>query len=169
MKKTFSFLLLILTSSITISQEKNSNTEITKIIVVRHAEKIDDGSKNPSLSDIGKLRAKKLDMLFADLKLDALYSTPFSRTTETLQPIANSRNLEIINYSPNNKNFSQNLLLNQKGKTIMIVGHSNTCPDLVNSLINETKFNPLNENEYGKIWIITFKNGQLIDCVLLNY
>jgi 2,3-bisphosphoglycerate-dependent phosphoglycerate mutase len=146
-----------------------SQDEITKIIVVRHAEKENDGTKNPSLSEVGKIRAEKLKNFFTDVKIDKLYSTNYKRTIETLQPIAASKKLDIVNYNPNDLNFGKNLISMDKGKTVLVVGHSNTCPKLVNSLIDESKYQNLDENDYGKIWIVTFKNDKKIDCILLNY
>lgn len=166
MIKNTVFLVLLFVSPLIFSQE---NSEITKIIIVRHAEKMTDGSKNPPLSDVGKLRAEKLKDLFTDVKIDKLFSTPYLRTKATLQPIATTRSLDITDYNPSDKSFSENLLKNEKGKTIVIVGHSNSSPELVNRLLQNKKFSQLDETEYGKLWIITFKNEQLIDCILLNY
>lgn len=151
------------------SQKKTTSDEITRIIIVRHAEKNNDVNKNPSLSEAGKIRAERLNALLNDFKIDALYSTPFARTTETLEPIAKARNLEPKNYNPNEKNLALNLFNNEKGKTILVAGHSNTCPGLANVLINESKYSDIDESDYGKIWIITFKNDTLADCIVLNY
>jgi hypothetical protein len=54
------------------------------------------------------------------------------------------------------------------GQTIIIAGHSNTAPDLVNQLLNEKKYASLNENEFGKIWILTVNSGKVLSCILLN-
>ncbi len=151
------------------SQNKAISDKITRIIIVRHAEKENDGNKNPSLSIAGKGRAKRLNALLNDLKIDVLYSTPYARTTETLQPIADAKNLEITTYNPNEKKFALNLFNNEKGKTIIVAGHSNTCPILANILINESKYREIDESDYGKIWIITFKNETLTDCIVINY
>lgn len=151
------------------SQNKATSEEITQIIIVRHAEKENDGNKNPSLSKIGVARAERLNKMLNEFKIDALYSTPYARTTETLKPISNTRNLEIKIYNPNEKNFALNLLNNEKGKTIIVAGHSNTCPTLANILMNESKYSDIDESDYGKIWIINFKNNTLADCIVLNY
>jgi 2,3-bisphosphoglycerate-dependent phosphoglycerate mutase len=169
MGKKIAFLLLILVSSLSFAQKNRSGNEITKIILVRHAEKLNDGSKNPSLSEIGKIRAEKLKDMFADVKIDKLFSTPYLRTKETLEPLSINRNLPIIEYNPGDKSFAENLLIYEKGKTIVVVGHSNTCPELVNNLLKMEKFKALTETEYNKIWMLTFKNEELIDCVLLNF
>jgi phosphohistidine phosphatase SixA len=169
MTRKIVFIALLLISTITFSQENASNNDITKIIILRHAEKMVDGSKNPSLSEIGKMRAIKLKDMLADIKIDKLFSTPYLRTKQTLEPLSISKNLPISDYNPSDKSFAENLILQQKGKTVVIAGHSNSSPELVNSLLKYTKFSQLDEMEYGKLWIITFKNEQLIDCVLLNY
>ncbi|WNM19983.1 phosphoglycerate mutase family protein [Flavobacterium capsici] len=165
MKKNIFLIIFALSTCLNVF----SQDEITKIIVARHAEKENDGTKNPSLSEAGKIRAEKLKDLFVDVKIDKLFSTNYKRTIETLQPIAASKKLDIVNYNPNDLSFAKDLISTEKGKTVLVVGHSNTCPKLVNSLIDESKYQNLDENDYGKIWIITFKNDKKIDCILLNY
>ena len=166
MKKNILLLPILLFSSFAFSQQ---NEEITRIIIVRHAEKNDDGSKNPSLSAEGKLRAERLNKMLSEFKIDKLYATPYARTKETLEPIATTRKLEINKYGPLDKDFAKNLVNNEKGRTIVLAGHSNTCPPLVNALIKEEKYTELDESDYGKIWILTFRNEQPADCILLNY
>ena len=48
----------------------------------------------------------------------------------------------------------------QKGKTILIVGHSNTVPAMVNHLLKEEKLEQLGENEYDKIFIVQIADNQ---------
>lgn len=166
MKKNILLIPILLFSSLSFSQTENEET--TRIIIVRHAEK-SDNSKNPALSEAGKIRAEKLNKMLAEFKIDKLYSTPYTRTMQTLQPIAVSRKLEINNYDPGDTDFAKKLIQAEKGKTIVIAGHSNTCPLLVNSLIDFQKYQDIDETDYGKIWIVTFKNEHLTDCILLNY
>ena len=61
------------------------------------------------------------------------------------------------------------MLENEEGRTSVIVGHSNSIPFLVNQLVAEEKFSALSEDIYSKLWILTFFNGVLIDCSLLNF
>lgn len=166
MKEKILLLPILLFSSFVFAQQ---NEGITKIIIVRHAEKNKDNSDNPSLSADGKIRAERLNKMLSELKIDKLYATPYARTHETLQPIAIARKMQIANFSPSDKDFAKNLVYNEKGKTIVIAGHSNTCPALVNNLIKEDKYKELDESDYGKIWILTFRNEQPTDCILLNY
>lgn len=165
MKKNILLLPILLFSSFAFSQ----NGELTRIIIVRHAEKNNDGTQNPSLSAEGKLRAERLNKMLNEFQIDKLYATPYARAKETLQPIAAARKLEINKYGPLDKDFAKNLVGNEKGKTIVIAGHSNTCPPLVNALIKQDKYEELDESDYGKIWILTFRDDQPTDCILLNY
>lgn len=146
-------------------QEKDNL--ITKIILVRHAEKTNDGTTNPSLSEVGLNRAKRLSELLSEVKIDEAYSTPYKRTTETLTPLCESKNIKITSYDTKDTQFVEKKI--KSGKTIIIAGHSNTIPYLVNKLIKEDKYREIDEDDYGKIWVLIFKNGEFIDLTLLNY
>lgn len=146
-------------------QEKDNL--ITKIILVRHAEKTNDGTTNPSLSEVGLNRAKRLSELLSEVKIDEAYSTPYKRTTETLTPLCESKNIKITSYDAKDTQFVEKKI--KSGKTIIIAGHSNTIPYLVNKLIKEDKYREIDEDDYGKMWVFIFKNGEFIDLTLLNY
>src|SRR5690606_37698994 len=84
-----SFILLILPNwLIAQNSEFVEDSGTTKIILVRHAEKENDGSKDPSLSAEGQKRAEKLNEFLSDTKIDGLYATPYKRTLETLKVIS---------------------------------------------------------------------------------
>lgn len=168
MKKTvlfFFFCALFCSAQETI----NSNNKITKIILLRHAEKEKDGSKDPKLSELGLQRAEKLSLMLSDFSIDKLFATNYIRTKETLSVISKKNNLAIINYDAKDANFAKNLVKNELGKTVIIVGHSNTIPKLANVLIKKDTYTDLLENEYGKLWILTFSNEELVDCSLFNF
>lgn len=160
----------LLFASISLAQKSNENqTAITKIIIVRHAEKADDGTKNPPLSPEGLQRAERLSTMFSDLNISKLYATPYLRTNQTLTPLSQIFNIAIDSYDPSDADFAKNLVQKNKGKTVVIAGHSNSSPTLVNRLIQSEKYQKLDESEFGKMWMLTFENNQLIDCILLNY
>ena len=169
MKNLLTLIFIICFSVANFAQKGNDSLpKITKLILVRHAEK-KDASTDTELSEKGKLRAQRLSYMFADVKIDILYSTPYNRTKQTLAFVATEKGLKIETYNPNDIAFSTTLLENNLGKTALIVGHSNTIPNLVNFLIGENKYTQLEENEFGKIWVLTFIDKNLVDCVLLNY
>lgn len=169
MKKTILIILFYLIITPSFGQNDSiSNAEKTQFILVRHAEKL-DASKNPELSELGKKRAEKLSEILKDVSVDKLYATNYLRTQNTLLPISQRTDLTIETYDPNDINFSSNLISENEGKTVVISGHSNSTPKLVNQLIGKEVYKPLDENEYGKIWIITFLGNAFVSCIVLNY
>src|SRR3546814_4965489 len=53
---------------------------VATYVVVRHAEKVDDGSRDPSLTDAGRARAHALAELLRSRDVVAVYATDFRRT-----------------------------------------------------------------------------------------
>ena len=171
MRKLHVFLWIgLLFTAVSLAQTSNEyRTAITKIIIVRHAEKADDGTKNPPLSPEGLQRAERLSIIFSDLNISKLYATPYLRTNQTLTPLSLKFKIPIDSYDPSDVDFAKNLVQKNKGKTIVIAGHSNSSPTLVNRLIQSEKYQKLDESVFNKIWMLTFENDRLIDCIQLNY
>mgnify|MGYP001822843450 FL=1 len=71
----------------------------TTIIFVRHAEKAATPPDDPGLSAAGQRRVAELTRQLRDADvvagIDAIYSTPFRRTQETAQPVADALDLPI--------------------------------------------------------------------------
>lgn len=154
------------------SQQKiktNSENQVSIIILVRHAEKGEDGTKDPSLSDKGKQRANTFAHFFKDASIDAFYATPYKRAIETITPLAKENGKEVLTYNPTDRNSFSEMIQAGKGKKIVIAGHSNTVPPMVNALIGKNEFTNMDESDYGKIWFIVFKGDELIDYSVLNY
>ena len=146
-------LLLFFWIQVTLGQ----NT-ITQYYFIRHAEKA-DSSKNPDLSEKGLERAQEWKALFSDINFDAVYSTDFNRTIQTIQPIVAGNNQLLKIYNP--KMIDKELFKKEtQGKTILIVGHSNTVPNMVNQIIKENKYVDIAENQFGNLYIITLFENQ---------
>ena len=132
-----------------------AQTDLTTFILIRHAEKADDGTRNPGLTAEGKDRAERFKTMFAEAGVTAIYSTPYKRTKNTVAPLANSLNLEITEYDPRSREFLNEIMTNHKGGTIVVSGHSNTTPFVTNWLIGEDRFQQLSEKVYGNIYVVT--------------
>lgn len=131
-------------------------SKLTTFILVRHAEKSTNHPNDPDLSDEGEFRAKGLAAKLEYAQIDVALSTPFKRTNQTLTPVTTQKDLDIIEYDPNDKNFIQKIYKTYKGKSILIAGHSNTIPFYVNQLAS-TDLEQSDESEYDKIYIVTLK------------
>lgn len=138
----------------------------TTFILVRHAEKADDGTRNPPLNEMGQERASNLADMLSNQEITALFSTPFKRTQETLQSIASSKNLVIQDYDPaSKKEWLETIINKHAGGTIVISGHSNTIPLLANELLGREVFQQFDESDYGNFIIIVTSqvgNGKLV-------
>ena len=167
MKKIQFLLLLMLMSTAGISQ-----TSI--YILLRHAEKDTStaGSSmmkaDPPLTKEGEQRAQKLLEVLKAYTPDTIYSTNFIRTKNTVAPFSKKFNKEVQLYDPKLLTaFSEQLLL-IKGKTIIIAGHSNTTPALVNMLLKENKYPSLDDSVYNQLWIVTVNEGKA-DAKVVKY
>jgi 2,3-bisphosphoglycerate-dependent phosphoglycerate mutase len=154
-------LVILLISLLTIyctNPKEPAAAAVTTIIVVRHAEK-DTIGNDPELSVVGKQRAERLPKSFPGITPDAFYSTNYIRTKATLAPWAATGQKTIELYYPSKLPELAEMLRQQKGKTIVVSGHSNTVPPLVNLLISEEKYDNLKDDEYDKIFVVTIKNN----------
>lgn len=142
----------------------------TTIFLVRHAEKVKDGSKDPELTFEGKQRAIELKNILAKVKLEAVYSTNYKRTRNTAMPTAEEQGLKVKLYNPmDSGKFLDGLLKKHKGGNILIVGHSNTIPALVNSLLGAQKYEALADSDYSNLFIVTITRGSDADVVQLTF
>ena len=163
--KTIVLLLAVLTlvaackESGKINLAEKENTSVYYFI--RHAEKdrSDSTNKNPSLTIQGLERANKWALFFKDKNIAAVYSTNYKRTQQTALPIAKEQNLEIISYTAKEL-ISEKFIANNKGKNIVIVGHSNTTPELVNNLLGEKKYEDIADSENNNVFIVTLNKNK---------
>lgn len=133
-----------------------SDTTSTTFILVRHAEKMDDGSQNPELTAEGTVRAERLaEWLQNNYKVTGIYSTAYKRTTLTATPSAQAFGHEINTYDfKDPAGFLEKLAEANRGKNLLIVGHSNTVPYFVNLLTGKQMLEALSEDVYDQIFIV---------------
>lgn len=140
----------------------------TTYYLIRHAEKdlSDKSNRNPHLSEVGMARAKNWAKILGAAKLDMVYSTDYFRTKETAAPIAKANNVEVTLYNPRDFN-PEDFIKKTNGKTVLIVGHSNTTPILTNSLIKDKKYQQISEEVYGNVYIVNL-DKDTVNSILLS-
>lgn len=139
------------------SQSDNNESTTTTFYLVRHAEKDLTVKKDPVLTPEGEERSKKLAKYFENI--DAVYSTPYIRTQETAKPTALASNVEIQTYQPN-KLFNKALIKKHKGQQVLIVGHSNTIPQLVNKMMGDNTLEDIPDEVYNRIYKVEFVDSK---------
>lgn len=161
-------LTIALSSIISVNaQDGIKDLETTTYYLIRHAEKdrSDKTNKNPNLTEAGKTRANNWSDIFQHVKFDAVYSTQYNRTIQTALPTARKNTLELQFYDPRAL-YSEDFANATKGKTVLVVGHSNTTPAFVNMILNRKKYSDIDDNNNGNLYIVTISEGQIIDQVL---
>lgn len=153
------FLILFFAAMYHISTAQNS---ITTIVLLRHAEKAADGTKDPDLTEAGKKRAESLVKLLASTKIDAVYSTSFKRTQNTVAPLAQAHSLSILSYDGSKMEEIDDILTKFNGGTIVLSGHSNTTPAIINYLTgHKDEFKTFDDADYGNLIIVSVvKKGE---------
>jgi 2,3-bisphosphoglycerate-dependent phosphoglycerate mutase len=163
--KTSILVLLTTTLLISCTERKEHKTapftNTSTFYLIRHAEKdrSDRSNKNPSLTIEGQKRSKKWALFFKDKRIDAVYSTHYKRTQETAAAIAKERTIKIILYTPEEL-ISEKFIASNKGKNVVIVGHSNTTPALVNTLLGLSKYQDIADKDNNDLFIVTHKNNK---------
>ena len=147
-------LLLILLGSLPVSQANADST----IYLVRHAEKQNDGTNDPHLTEQGHQRAGYLAQQLSLANISKIYSSDYHRTRQTAKPLADLLGLSIVLYDPQNLEAFAESLKTQTGQ-IVIVGHSNTTPPLA-ALISGSEVDAMDESEYQNLYQIVSINGK---------
>jgi broad specificity phosphatase PhoE len=159
-------IILVHTSQLTQAQQHS----LTTFILVRHAEKSNDGTDNPALKPEGLERARRLAAMFSASDIHAIFSTNYKRTTQTAEPLAAVKGLEIQIYEPFKPDVIESMLSKYRGSTIVVVGHSNNIPWIANLLIGKDNYKIFDDNEYGTILIVTVEEKEKQAKVLkVNY
>ncbi|MEP2770919.1 MAG: phosphoglycerate mutase family protein [Fulvivirga sp.] len=143
--------------------------EITTIILVRHAEKGFDEAGDPDLTEEGEKRASELQRVLQDTEIDFIYSTPFKRTKQTVKFLAEARDLEVLDYNPFKLDDVISIINDNRGKTILFSGHSNTTPVILNKLVGEDRYRQLDDKDYDNLYIVTYLSSEQAKVVSLEY
>lgn len=129
--------------------------DVTTVIVVRHAEKVADGSKDPALAPEGAARAARYAAEFGGAGLAAVYATPYRRTRDTAAPVAAAAGVAVVEADPKDAAGLAELIADEhRGATVFVVGHSNTIGPIVQALGGEAP-DEVADAEYDNVFIVT--------------
>jgi 2,3-bisphosphoglycerate-dependent phosphoglycerate mutase len=161
MKKKIVVICFFLISIISHSQE------VTTYYFIRHAEKlrVDKTDRNPNLNSKGLKRAESWKEIFSNISFDAIYSTDYTRTRLTAKPTADSKKLPILIYNPRDM-YSKTFQNQTKGKTILVVGHSNTTNVFANKVLGFDKYEEIKDNNNSNLYIVTLRNKKASSVLL---
>jgi broad specificity phosphatase PhoE len=148
----------------------------TVVWLVRHAERADDGPgqdgmlarvRDPELSSAGRRRAQALRALLVDVQLDRVLSTDYRRTRATADPVAAAHGLVVESYDPGDLGGLARRI-GASGSHWLVVGHSNTTPDLVEALGGEPG-GAIDEFEYDRLYQVVITGDGAVETTLLRF
>ena len=131
------------------------------VYVVRHLQKAEGA--DPPLSTEGAANAQLLAQRLANSGIKAIFATPTRRAMETAEPLAKALGLHVTSYDPRDPAALIEAVSAVDGAAL-IVGHSNTVPDIVARLGGTAV--PLGEQDYGTVFVVKPGNAEVEQIVL---
>jgi len=132
----------------------------TVVLLVRHAEKATDGGEDPSLTPAGKQRAEALVEVAGSAGVSAILATQYRRTRETAQPLADRLGIPVAVHEvvsggaqAHATALARDVLERHRGQSVLVVGHSNTVPLLVEALAG-IPVQPIADSEYDRLFVV---------------
>ncbi len=141
----------------------------TTVYVVRHAEKLDPGDPDSFLSPAGEARAQALWQTLQKSGVKRIYATIKARTQQTVAVVAAERNVEIIALLPDaTDDLVDFIRTDDKGKVVLVCGHSNTVPGIVKALSGVT-VDGLSEEQYDRLFKVELPPDSQPKVSVLRY
>jgi broad specificity phosphatase PhoE len=141
---------------------------VKTIIVVRHAEAdTTQPGNDPTLSADGRTRALELARVLADTPLHTVYTTHYQRNRQTAAPLPRHAgdNPTVIDEIPATLRA---LRAEPWGTTSLVIGHSNTIPDLIRGLTGHAL--PADEPIiFDRMWIVALARDGTTSLLRLHY
>jgi broad specificity phosphatase PhoE len=141
-----------------------AQSAVTTVYLVRHAEKAAAPAADPPLTEAGQARAVALQELLATAGVDVVMVTPFARTRATAQPLATALGLTVRELPPPQRVPAHAeqvaaLVRAEAGRTVLVVGHSNTIPAIAAAL-GAPRVPDLCDGEYDQVWVLQLRDGE---------
>ena len=157
-------LLVILAGVMSLAASPAAQAPVgTTVVIVRHAEAIPDAGSDPGLSDAGIARAAALRDALKDAGVAAVFTTQYQRTVLTGEPIASAMKAAAVKgtIGPGSggldayvRDLVQTVHETYAGRTVLLVGHSNTVPALVKAF-SGVSIADLAHDSYDQMFVVT--------------
>jgi phosphohistidine phosphatase SixA len=128
----------------------------TTIYLVRHAERLNNSPDSP-LNGAGFQRADALRDSLLGKNIDSVFVSTFIRTQQTAQPLCTALHKNFTIYNRDTSVQLASHLKKMRGKDILVVGHTENIPTMVNEIANQTVDIP--SDVFNKMFIIKIKRS----------
>lgn len=137
------------------------------VFLVRHAEKTTEKT-DPGLTEAGKSRAIALADRLEDEGITHIHSSDYIRTRDTAAPLAERLGLDVAIYDPRDLPGMAAKLKTMPGRHL-VVGHSNTTPQLTELLGGDGGTPIVEATEYDRLYVVTMEAGEPVKSYLTRF
>ena len=137
------------------------------VFLVRHAEKTTEKT-DPALTDAGQARAIALADRLEDEGITHIHSSDTKRTRDTAAPLAARLDLDVELYDAGDLPAMAAKLNAMPGRHL-VVGHSNTTPQLTELLGGDGGTPIVEATEYDRLYIVTTNDGEPVQSYLTRF
>lgn len=127
---------------------------VITVLLVRHADiDLPPAGADPSLNDAGRARAGALAHVVGDAGVGAVFTSSFARTRQTAEPTCRALGIAAREMPPAST-VAREARAGAFGPVLLIVGHSNTVPQVVAALgVAEPPV--IGETEFDHLYVVT--------------
>ena len=146
----------------------------TTVVLIRHADRAVSTDRNPGLSPAGHQRAGELVRVLDHLDVvagpDVIFATQYRRTQETAEPLAKALQLPVqIVEADDIIGLAERILAEHKGKVVLVIGHSNSIPQLIREFHGSKKLAPIEKDEYDNLYVLSIPWFGKVKTLQLKY
>lgn len=137
------------------------------VFLVRHAEKTTQKT-DPALTEAGEARAIALADRLEDEGITHIHSSDTKRTRDTAAPLAARLDLDVLIYDARDLPAIAAKLQATSGRHL-VVGHSNTTPQLTELLGGDGGTPIVEATEYDRLYVVTTNDGEPVQSYLTRF
>ena len=139
------------------------------VILVRHADiDLPSRSSDPPLNAAGRRRAEMFAHVIGPAGATSLFTSTFLRTVQTVQPLATQAGL-VPQPVPTPDEWAQQVVAGALGEVVVVAGHSNTVPEMLEALGVPPPAPPIGEREFDNLFVAAVASPGNAHVVHLRY
>jgi phosphohistidine phosphatase SixA len=142
---------------------------MTTVLLVRHADiDLPPGSNDPPLNAAGMERANVLVHVAGTAGIATVFTSPRIRTKQTVAPLVARLGIQPREV-PLPHIFAQEILSGMAGGVVLVSGHSDTVPQMIDALVAPPPSFLIGPTEFDNLFVVTVVSPGLASVLRLKY
>jgi broad specificity phosphatase PhoE len=140
----------------------------TTVLLVRHAEKAAQPRRDPDLTPAGEVRAANLAHVAGEAGVTTIFATNWVRTKATAADLEAALGLTAVIPDGGPVELAELILADHRGETVVVVGHSNTLPEIIDEL-GGPALPQISDDTYDTFFVLTVRHCGGVQLLKLKY